>query len=193
MIPCVAGWDVRIAVDHRPHLGELAVPVGTDRVEVRRVEDDAEHAVGRPLEAQGRECVVGAHEGDTIQGPETAPLERAYDPLAVQSRDQVDDPVRGRVRRPDRDRLGLEVTRPHVLLFRPRGHLEVLFREEQPLAGRVVLPQRVSDEGVVAQDAAQVGMTRKLEAEEVERLALEPVRGRPDVGHRRKDRLGRVG
>src|SRR5207253_8483975 len=62
--------------------------------------------------------------------------------------------------------------------------LEVFLREEPPLAGRVVLAERVAHEGVVAQQPAQVRMARKVEAEEVERFALEPVRRRPDLGDR---------
>ena len=75
------------------------------------------------------------------------------DPLAVQPRDQVNDAVGRGVRRPDRDRLRLEVPGPLVGLLRPGGHLQVLLGEEPALARRVVLAQRMADEGVVAQDA----------------------------------------
>ncbi|MNC91285.1 hypothetical protein D3C83_75170 [compost metagenome] len=40
------------------------------------------------------------------------------------------------------------------------------------------------DEAVVGEDAAQVGVALEDDAEQVERLALEPVRHRPDVDQR---------
>src|SRR5664280_122562 len=47
----------------------------------------------------------------------------------------------------------------------------------------VVLAQRVADEVVLEQDAAQVGMPEVLDPDHVPSLALMPVRGRPDTGH----------
>src|SRR6266498_1648288 len=61
----------------------------------------------------------------------------ARDPLPVQPRDQMDDPVRGRMGRPDRDRLRLEVAGLLLGMRRPVGHPEVFLREEPSLARRV--------------------------------------------------------
>src|SRR5664280_2577498 len=47
----------------------------------------------------------------------------------------------------------------------------------------VVLAQRVTDEIVLEQDAAQVGMPEVLDPDHVPGLALVPVGGRPDAGH----------
>ena len=46
---------VGIAVDGQPHVGELAVQVGTDRVEPGTVHHHAQDAGGRALEGEGRE------------------------------------------------------------------------------------------------------------------------------------------
>ena len=110
----------------------------------------------------------------------------AGDPLPVDPGDQVDDPVRGRVRGPDRERLGLEVAGARLGLRGPGRHLHVLFGGEPALPGGVVLAQRVPHEGVVAQDAAQVRVPGKVEPEEVEGLPLEPVGRGPDVPRRRE-------
>src|SRR5512146_3226282 len=45
---------------------------------------------------------------------------------------------------------------------------------------REVLAERMADEAVVRQQAAQVRMILEQDAEHVERFALVPVRGRPD-------------
>jgi hypothetical protein len=42
-------------------------------------------------------------------------------------------------------------------------------------AKREVLAERMADEAIVSEDAAQVRMTAKEDAEQVERFALEPV------------------
>ena len=55
-----------------------------------------------------------------------------------------------------------------------------------------VLAERMPDETVVGQDAAQVGVTAEQNPEQVERLALEPVRARPDVDDGIDDRLLRI-
>ena len=60
--------------------------------------------------------------------------------------------------------------------------------KNQRWPGGVVLAQRVPDERVVAEEPPQVRMAREVEAEEVERLPLEPVRRGPDV-----DTVGRLG
>jgi hypothetical protein len=46
----------------------------------------------------------------------------------------------------------------------------------------------MADEAVVGEDAAQVGMAGKDDAEHVVGLALEPIRARPKIGHRSHDR-----
>ena len=48
---------------------------------------------------------------------------------------------------------------------------------------REVLAERMADEAVVGEDAAQVRVAAEQDAEQVERLALEPVGARPDVDH----------
>src|SRR3546814_11701971 len=53
---------------------------------------------------------------------------------------------------------------------------------------REVLAERMADEPVVGQDPAQVRMALEDDAEQVERLALEPVRAGPQVGDRGHDR-----
>src|SRR5262249_45655776 len=45
---------VGVAVDRRPHVGELAVHVGTDGIESGRVEHDVQYAVAELLAPQGR-------------------------------------------------------------------------------------------------------------------------------------------
>ncbi len=108
----------------------------------------------------------------------------ADDPLPVQARDEVDDAVRGGMRRPDRDRLRLEMIDLLVGLLGPLRHPEVFLGEEPALAGGVVLAQRVPHEGVVAQEAVEVRVSREGDPVQVEGLALEPVRGRPDCPRR---------
>ena len=46
---------------------------------------------------------------------------------------------------------------------------------------REVLAERMTDEAVVGEDAAQIRMTLEQDAVQVERFALVPVGGRPDV------------
>jgi hypothetical protein len=74
---------------------------------------------------------------------------------------------------------GLDADRlvDHTLLLRVVAHLDLPDQRE-------VLAERVADEAVVGQDAAQVGMTVEQDAEEVEGLTLEPVGARPDTDHR---------
>src|SRR5262249_52784208 len=59
-----------------------------------------------------------------------------------------------------------------ALLLRVVAHLDVAGERE-------VLAERVADEAVVREDAAQVRMAAEQDAEEVERLALEPVCATP--------------
>src|SRR5688500_4685983 len=56
----------------------------------------------------------------------------------------------------------------HAALRRVVAHLDVADHRE-------ILAERVPDEAVVGQQAAQVGMTAEQDAVEIERLALEPV------------------
>src|SRR6185437_10793286 len=53
---------------------------------------------------------------------------------------------------------------------------------------REVLAERMPHESVVGEDAAQIRMSVEDDAVQVERLALEPVRARPDQGQRRHQR-----
>src|SRR5262245_25499337 len=49
---------------------------------------------------------------------------------------------------------------------------------------REILAERMADEAVVGEDAAKVRVASEQDPVEVEGLALVPVRGRPDAGHR---------
>src|SRR5690606_15896000 len=53
---------------------------------------------------------------------------------------------------------------------------------------REVFAERMADEAVVRQDPAQIRMALEENAEEIERLALVPVGGRPDHAHRIEQR-----
>jgi hypothetical protein len=46
---------------------------------------------------------------------------------------------------------------------------------------REVLAERMPDEAIVGEDASQVRMPLEHDAVEIERFALEPVRGRPHL------------
>ena len=59
----IAHAHVGIAVDGQPHVGELAVHVGADRVEPGSVHHHAEHAGGRAFELQARERGVRVGSG----------------------------------------------------------------------------------------------------------------------------------
>src|SRR5689334_839518 len=61
------------------------------------------------------------------------------------------------------------------------AHLDVADQRE-------VLAERMADEPVVGEQAAQVRMTAEQNSVEVERLALEPIGGAPDVVHGVDDR-----
>ena len=94
-----------------------------------------------------------------------------------------------RVGGPEVEHLGLEVV---VVLLRPRAPssgIVVLALGQQPaLAGVVVLAQGVALEGLVGQDALEVGVALEADAEHVVGLALEPVGRLPhavDGRHRR--------
>src|SRR6187399_834780 len=80
----------------------------------------------------------------------------------------------------DRDRLV-----HHALLGGVVAHLDVADQRE-------VLAERMADEAVVGEDAAQIRVTGEKNAEQVERLALEPVGTRPDVDQRIDDGIFRV-
>src|SRR5690606_1830339 len=61
---------------------------------------------------------------------------------------------------------------------------------------RKILAERMADKAVVGQDAAQVRMTLVDDAEQVERLTLEPVGHRPQLDERGNDRevvIGGIG
>src|SRR5258706_15921359 len=90
------------------------------------------------------------------------------------------DDARDDLARLDGDRLVDD-----ALLLRVVAHLDVA-------RDREVLAERVADEAVVGQDAAQVGMAVEYDAEQVEGLALEPVDPRPDIDHRWQHREGIV-
>src|SRR5688572_9827668 len=53
----------------------------------------------------------------------------------------------------------------------------------------IVLPQRVALPVLGAQDPPQVWVTGKVDSEQVERLALVPIRRRPEVGDARDARV----
>ena len=61
----------------------------------------------------------------------------------------------------------------HALLLRVVAHFDIARHRE-------VLAERMTDETVVGQNAAQVGVAFEHDAEQVERFALVPVRRRPD-------------
>src|SRR4249920_790813 len=75
----------------------------------------------------------------------------------------------------DRDRLV-----HHALLGSVITHFNVADQRE-------VLAERMADESVVGEDAAKIRVTGEENAEQVERLALEPVGARPDVDQRIDD------
>src|SRR5208283_4458900 len=50
-----------------------------------------------------------------------------------------------------------------------------LGHDRLPLLEWIILAQRMADESVIEQDAAQIGMASELDAEHVEAFALEPV------------------
>src|SRR6185436_14677580 len=62
----------------------------------------------------------------------------------------------------------------HALLVGVVAHLDVADQ-------RKVLAERMTDETVVGEDAAQVRVSGEQDAEQVERFALEPVGARPDL------------
>src|SRR5688572_31771888 len=72
------------------------------------------------------------------------------------------------------DRHGLV---DHALLVGVVAHFDVADQRE-------VLAERMTDETVVGEDPAQVRMAFEDDAEQVERLALEPVAARPHRGQR---------
>jgi hypothetical protein len=73
-----------------------------------------------------------------------------------------------------------------ALLLRVVAHLDMAGERE-------VLAERMADEAVVGEDAAQVRVAVEDDAEQVERLALEPVRHRPHVDQRSDHRKPVVG
>ena len=68
----------------------------------------------------------------------------------------------------------------HALLVGVVAHFDVADQRE-------VLAERMADETVVGEDAAQIRVTGEQDAEQVEGFALEPVGARPDVDHRIDD------
>src|SRR5579871_6237225 len=59
---------------------------------------------------------------------------------------------------------------------RPRRRHRIDFFDDRLAAvHRIVLAQRMADEGIVEQDAPQVGMIPEVDAEHVEAFALQPV------------------
>ena len=58
---------------------------------------------------------------------------------------------------------------------------------------REVLAERMADEAVVGEEAAQVRVAREQDAEEVEGLALEPVGRGPDLDQGVDHRVGVIG
>src|SRR5579871_6656125 len=84
----------------------------------------------------------------------------------------VADHARHERARLDRDRLVDDPT-----LVRVVAHLDVAGQRE-------VLAERVPDEAVVGQDPPQVRVAAEQDAEQVEGLALVPVRARPDLADR---------
>src|SRR5690606_3184398 len=91
--------------------------------------------------------------------------------------------ARGDLARLDRDRLIND-----ALLFGVVAHFHVAENRE-------ILAERMADEAIVRQDAAQVGMAFEDDAEKVEGFALVPVDRGPDVdqrGNHRKVVVGRV-
>ncbi len=60
----------------------------------------------------------------------------------------------------------------HALLLVVVLHFDIARQRE-------VLAERMADEAVVSEDAAQVRMSAEHDAEQVERLALEPVGAKP--------------
>src|SRR3989338_6919588 len=61
-----------------------------------------------------------------------------------------------------------------TLLFRVVAHFHVAGQRE-------ILAERIADKAIVSQDAAQVGMSGKYDAIQIEGLALVPVGAWPDV------------
>jgi hypothetical protein len=138
----------------------------------------------------------------------------ALDDLAVEFQHQAQHTVRGRVLGPEVQRVVLDLGHVRapagVSAVPPRGAAVVVFADDARrdlarldrhrlvdhalLLGvvahldvarhREVLAQRMADEAVVGQDAAQVDMALEDDAEHVEGLALEPVGRRPQVGDR---------
>src|SRR5690606_1478291 len=82
------------------------------------------------------------------------------------------------------ERAGLDAHRLvyDAPLFRVVAHLDVADHRE-------ILAERMSDEAVIGQDAAKVGMTAEQDAEQVERLAFVPIRRAPNAGDGVEDRL----
>src|SRR5690606_12562572 len=67
-------------------------------------------------------------------------------------------------------------------LLRVVAHLDVAAHWE-------ILTERMSDETVIGQDAAKIGMTAEQDPEQVERLPFVPIRRAPDAGDRVEDRM----
>src|SRR5271165_6841261 len=72
----------------------------------------------------------------------------------------------------DRDRLVHDAA-----LLRVVANLDVADQRE-------VLAERMADESIVGEQAAQVRVAAKHDAEQVESFALEPIGRRPDAGYR---------
>src|SRR6188768_2138 len=87
--------------------------------------------------------------------------------------------------RHQRARLDRDWLVHHALLLGVVAHLDVADQRE-------ILAERMTDESIVGEDAAQIRMAREQDAEQVERLALEPVGAGPDVDHRIDDGIFRV-
>src|SRR5579872_4644999 len=83
-------------------------------------------------------------------------------------------------------RAGSDMTT--LLLRRPQRLHDWIDLRNQRLAllKRIILSQRMADEGIVEQDAAQVGMAVELDAEQIVAFALEPVGRLPDRIHARR-------
>ena len=76
-----------------------------------------------------------------------------------------------------------------VLLVDRIDRQVVAAHERLALLLRIVLAQRIADELLVQEDAAQVGVTVEADAVHVERLALLPVERRPQLDERRHARV----
>ena len=157
----------------------------------------------------GQRLDVGARLGELLGGAvqEADVRVGALDHLAVELEHEAQHAVRRRMLRPEVQGVVLDVghgaacsMQAAVVVFADHARHDLARLDRHRLVDdalllrvvahldrardREVLAERMADEAVVGEDAAQVDVAVEDDAEQVEGLALEPVGGAPDLGER---------